>query len=123
MNESLINGNEYFLLTDKRKKLPSSVINHPKFSFSPKTENKDIKMTNRELFYSAKKLEIKNPIIKRLVNECNDYGPYCKGCHTCKRRNLQFYQKMNTDSAVLLLNFIKKQREDYFTLSNKKTLF
>jgi hypothetical protein len=57
-----------------------------------------------------KKIEIKNPEVKKCLEDINYYGPYFSHCPSCKNKNLDFYQTLETHQCLKLLNFIKKTR-------------
>ena len=57
-----------------------------------------------------KKIEIKNPEIKRSLEDINYYGPYFSHCPICRYKNLDFYQTMEPHQCLKLLNYIKMKR-------------
>jgi len=63
--------------------------------------------TNQE---QEPKVIIKNPQVKKLIKEVENYGPYYSHCPTHNRRNLEFFGKMKTDQSIKLLTFIKDYR-------------
>lgn len=60
----------------------------------------------------VKEVEIKNPVIKQMISECNGYGPYYSHCPTCKNKNLSYFKDLKTDEAMKVLNYIKKSQID-----------
>ena len=66
--------------------------------------------SNSESFY--KKIEIKNPIVKKNLENINFYGPYYSYCPPCGNKNKEFYNKMDQENAIDLIQFIKKSREN-----------
>lgn len=57
-----------------------------------------------------KKITIKNPEIKRSLEDINYYGPYFSHCPICRFKNLDFYQTMEPHQCMKLLNYIKLKR-------------
>jgi hypothetical protein len=55
-------------------------------------------------------IEIKNPEIKRSLEDINYYGPYFSHCPICRHKNLDFYQTMEPHQCMKLLNYIKMKR-------------
>lgn len=60
----------------------------------------------------SKKIEIKNPEIKRSLEDINYYGPYFSHCPICRFKNLDFYQTMEPHQCLKLLNYIKMKRSN-----------
>ncbi len=65
-----------------------------------------------------KKIEIKNPIIKKYLESINFYGPYYSYCPPCKNRNMEFYKKMEQEKTIKLIQFIKKARGKSAIINN-----
>jgi len=61
-----------------------------------------------------KKIEIKNPEIKRSLEDINYYGPYFSHCPICRYKNLDFYQTMEPHQCLKLLSFIKQKRSNIY---------
>ncbi len=57
-----------------------------------------------------KKIEIKNPDIRRSLEDINYYGPYFSHCPICRFKNLDFYQTMEPHQCLKLLSYIKMKR-------------
>jgi hypothetical protein len=57
-------------------------------------------------------IEIKNPEIKRSLEDINYYGPYFSHCPICRHKNLDFYQTMEPHQCMKLLNYIKMKRSN-----------
>jgi len=55
-------------------------------------------------------IEIKNPEIKRSLEDINYYGPYFSHCPKCRHKNLDFYQTMEPNQCMKLLSYIKMKR-------------
>ena len=58
-----------------------------------------------------KKIEIKNPEVKKVLEDINYYGPYFSHCPSCKNKNLEFYQTLEPHACLNILNFLKKTRK------------
>lgn len=56
------------------------------------------------------KIEIKNPDIKRSLEDINYYGPHFSYCPICRFKNLDFYQNMEPHQCLKLLSYIKMKR-------------
>ena len=54
--------------------------------------------------------EIKHPEVNKLFNEINRCGPKNSNCNSCYKHNIDFYNKMDAQKAVELLNFFKYKR-------------
>lgn len=67
-----------------------------------------------------KKIEIKNPEVKRLLDDVNYYGPYYSHCPSCRNRNLEFYQTIDPPHCLDILNYIKKSRKNKSLFEIKK---
>jgi len=55
----------------------------------------------------VKEVEVKNKQIKKLLNECDNRGPFYSHCKSCNNRNLEFITKIKVDQATKILNYIK----------------
>lgn len=75
--------------------------------------------SNTEAFY--KTIEVDNPIIKKYLENINFYGPYFSYCPPCKRRNMEFYKKMNENYAIELMKYLNKIRGDNEIIKSKNT--
>ena len=54
---------------------------------------------------------IKNKIIERNLENINFYGPHCSFCPSCKTKNLEFYNYMEPNQCLELINHIKNYRK------------
>ena len=99
-----------------------------------KIENKKLSpFLNSTLVDFEKKIEIKNPIVKKYLESINFYGPYYSHCPPCGNKNLEYYKKMNQDNAIKIIQFIKKSKgkntiidfdnNNIFENKEKKNLF
>ena len=70
-----------------------------------------------------KKIEINNPIIKKYLESINFFGPYFSYCPPCRNRNMEFYNKMNHNEAIKLMQYLKKVKgKDNIITSSKKNV-
>ena len=83
-----------------------------------KQENKFGLYLNLNTEEFNKKIEIKNPIVKKYLESINFYGPYYSYCPPCKNRNMEFYKKMEQEKTIKLIQFIKKARGKSAIINN-----
>ena len=77
--------------------------------------------SNSEAF--NKRIEINNPIIKKYLESINYFGPYFSYCPPCRNRNMEFYNKMNHNEAIKLMQYLKKVKgKDNIITSSKKNV-
>ena len=74
-----------------------------------KKDNKSGTMTNFLHIKKIESIEIKNPKLKCLLDECTRLGPYYSKCKSCNNKNLNFYKDMKYENAEKLLKYIKNQ--------------
>jgi 3-methyladenine DNA glycosylase AlkC len=77
---------------------------------SPK--KKQIENSSQFLFIDHsrfKPIEITNEKVRKLHSEVK-FGPYYSNCPSCNNRNLDFYDKLRPDTAVDLLQYIRKMK-------------
>jgi hypothetical protein len=55
--------------------------------------------------------EIKDKKVKQILDEVNGFGPYYSHCNSCNKKNLDFYSKMNSNSAIKMLKTIKDYKK------------
>lgn len=67
-----------------------------------------------------KKIEITNPAVKKNLENINYFGPFYSHCPSCKNRNLEFYEKMESSQCIELLKCIKKQRGKTAMIKERK---
>ena len=65
---------------------------------------KNIKTRNRT---NKKKLEIFNKNIEKDIKSINNYGPHFSFCPSCKSKNIFFYNNMEPNQCLELINHIK----------------
>ncbi len=98
-----------------------SMFSTAKTGIKLKTEDKKIngKLENKDdnlfLFIDHSRLkpvEIKNEKVKKLHSEVK-FGPYYSNCPSCNSKNLNYYDNLNPDTAVDILEFIRKKKINY----------
>jgi hypothetical protein len=62
-------------------------------------------------FKIKRPIEIKNKTIEKSVKSINYYGPHFSFCPSCKNKNLQFYNYMEPNQCLELINHIKNYRK------------
>ena len=55
-----------------------------------------------------KKIEITNPEVKKRLQDINYWGPFYPYCFIGRNNNMRFYQTMEPNQCIKLLNYIKK---------------
>ncbi len=77
--------------------------------------------SNSEAF--NKRIEINDPIIKKYLESINYFGPYYSYCPPCRNRNMEFYNKMNHNEAIKLMQYLKKVKgKDEIITPSKKNV-
>jgi len=94
--------------------------NLTKFEESKNNKSKKINQnfgTFLNLDYDAvyKVPEIKDEKVKKMLKDVNGFGPYYSHCFSCNKKNLNFYDKINQDTAMKMLTTIKEtKKKSYF---------
>ena len=57
-----------------------------------------------------KKIEIKDPLIRKNLEGINYYGPYFSHCPPCRNRNLEYYNKLEPNQCLDIIHQIKRVR-------------
>jgi len=88
----------------------SSSMNHTTFQNSPNMHNSLNKSKKSTYSYGPflntdyekinKKVEIKNPAIKKLLTEIDYCGPYFSHCPSCSTKNMEYFKNINTDQGI-----------------------
>ena len=73
-----------------------------------------------ETFY--KKIKINNPVIERHLENINFYGPYYSYCPPCLNRNLEFYNYLEPNQCLKLIQYIRKVRGKKNIINIKENL-
>lgn len=58
--------------------------------------------------------EIKNEKVKNMLKDVNGFGPYYSHCFSCNKKNLNFYDKINQETALKMLSSIKQSKKKSF---------
>ena len=61
---------------------------------------------------TKKKYKILNPIIEKNVESINYYGPYFAYCPYCRDKNVEFYNNMEPNQCIHLIQHIKQLRKN-----------
>ena len=72
-----------------------------------KNKNLNNEITDKENY---KLIDIRNPIIKKNIESINFYGPYFSFCPSCRNKNLEYYNNLETNQCLELIHHIKKLR-------------
>jgi hypothetical protein len=64
---------------------------------------------DNEKFY--KRIKINNPVIERQLDNINFYGPYYSYCPPCLNRNLEYYNYLEPNQCLKLIQYIRKIRK------------
>jgi hypothetical protein len=70
-----------------------------------------------------KKTKISDPMVKKSLEFINYYGPYYSYCPPCLNRNLEYYNNLEPNQCLKLINYIKKIRGKKNILNLKETAF
>ena len=97
---------------DKLKKNDDNKDNKSKISF---LDSKTRKHKN-----SSKIFEIKNKNIEKNIKSINYYGPHFSFCSLCKIKNMDFYNRMEPNQCLELINHIKNIKKGYNANKNNK---
>ena len=106
-----------------RQNVFNNLISNKESFISKSTTNRSYKKLN-PIIYSdyknfIKKIKVKIPIINKNLENLNFYGPYFSYCPPCFNKNIEFYNNLEANQCLQLLNHIKKFREK----DNKKDEF
>jgi hypothetical protein len=56
-------------------------------------------------------VKINNPIIQKNLENINFYGPFYSYCPPCLNRNLDFYNNLEENQCLKLIQYIRKIRK------------
>ena len=62
----------------------------------------------------SKTIDIINPIIKKKLEHINNFGPFSNFCQHCRKRNIDFYNKLEHNRCLKLIHYIKKSKGNQF---------
>ena len=113
------------LLPEKNKNLYNSMINLKERTRKKKFEKKELSPFlnfDNEAFY--KKVKITNPVIERQLENINYYGPYYSYCPPCLNRNLSYYNHLEPNQCLKLIQYIRKTRgkKNIITIKESKSV-
>ena len=57
-----------------------------------------------------RRVEVKDPVIKKNLEGINFYGPYFSHCPPCRNRNLEYYNKLEPNQCLAIIHQIKRVR-------------
>jgi hypothetical protein len=115
-------------LTAKNFSQQSPIITEAKVKKSPSPQKKKQKSIHKEkgsfinIDYDKiyKKIEVKNPAIKKLLQDIDYYGPHFSHCPSCKNKNLEFFKNMESGQAIKLLTYIRDNKTEFSCLNSPK---
>ena len=61
-----------------------------------------------------KTIDIINPIIKKKLEHINYFGPFNNFCIYCRKRNIDFYNKLEHNRCLKLIHYLKKSKGNQF---------
>ena len=65
--------------------------------------------SDSESFY--KRVKITNPLVQKNLENINFYGPFYSYCPPCLNRNLEFYNNLEQNQCLKLIQYIRKLRK------------
>ena len=65
---------------------------------------------NEEFF---RKVDVLNPKIDKKLKDIQYYGPYYSHCPPCRNKNINFYNTMETNQCMELLNYLRGIRKKH----------
>lgn len=100
----------------------NNLNNLTKFEETKYNKNKKLNQTSQNfgpflnIDYDAvyKVPEIKNEKVKKMLKDVNGFGPYYSHCFSCNKKNLNFYDKINQETALKMLTTIKDKKKRSF---------
>ena len=76
-----------------------------------RTINRTTSFLNSDFESFYKKVKINNPIIQKNLENINFYGPFYSYCPPCLNRNLEFYNNLEENQCLKLIQYIRKIRK------------
>lgn len=118
------------LISKKQKTFRQNIFNNLNpskdnifYSFNKNNLNKLTK-TNKFININNENKDntkINNPIIKKNIESINFYGPYFSFCPSCRTKNLEYYNNMEPNKCLELIQFIKKIRHKNNLINIRRT--
>ena len=116
-NLSMFNTIKHIYHIPQRKKikaLKESVYNNimlVKIKDNIEKLNSTFEKKQDELY---KTIDIINPIIKKKLEHINYFGPFNNFCIYCRKRNIDFYNKLEHNRCLKLIHYLKKSKGNQF---------
>ncbi len=102
-NSNFNSTNNFGKLEESKNNRSNPNLNKTKSSFGP--------FLNIDYEAVYKVPEIKNEKVKKMLKDADGYGPYYSHCFSCNKKNLNFYDKLNSDIAIRMLSTIKDKKK------------
>ena len=116
-NLSMFNTIKHIYHIPQRKKikaLKESVYNNIML-FNEKNNIEQLNSTlEKKKDENYKTIDIINPIIKKKLEHINYFGPFYNFCIDCRKRNIDFYNKLEYNTCLKLIHYIKKSKGNQF---------
>ena len=110
-NDNMDFSDKYFYKINNKYNiaLPKNLTEKNELCVVNKDDQTLIKI-NIDIPNDYKKTKINNPIVKKNLEFINYYGPYYSYCPPCLNRNLEYYNNLEPNQSLKLINYIKKIR-------------
>ena len=90
---------------------PKNIINNIPTLKKLRTMNRTTSFLNSYYDTFYQKIKINNPIIQKNLENINFYGPFYSYCPPCLNRNLEFYNNLEENQCLKLIQYIRKIRK------------
>ncbi len=90
----------------------NSLVKNLKETTKASPKKKQVETSSQFLFIDHsrfKPIEIGNEKVRKLHSEVK-FGPYYSNCPSCNNRNLEYYDKLRPETAIDLLQYIRKKK-------------
>ena len=101
-----------------RKNGFSSCTNFRKKRLDIQNKNNIFLNSDNEIF--DRKININNPAILKYLEGINFFGPYFSYCPPCGNRNLEFYNNLEANQCLQIIQQIKKNKGKNIIINKKK---
>ena len=95
-----------------RQNVFNNLVSNRESFISKSTSYKSSKNLNPILFSDyknfIKKINVKNPLVHKNLENINFYGPYFSYCPPCYNKNIEYYNNLEVNQCIGLLHHIKK---------------
>jgi hypothetical protein len=85
-------------------------VSLPKIKIAKKTNSENNYGPFLNITGFEKKIEIKNPLVKKLLDDTKNHGPYYTHCPSCQNKNLSFFQHLKEKEALKIITYIKEEK-------------